>query len=282
MILVTGATGHLGRAVVQQLLKSGAKGQFAVLARDPAKATPYANQGIEVRIADFDSPETLATAFAGIDTLLLVSTLSLDRAAQQKIVVDAAARAGVAHIVYTGLAIRDIGSSAVRNIMLSHFETEDHIRQSGMAYTFVRNTMYADAIPIIAGPDALSKGIFLPAGEGRVPYALREELGEAIANVLLQSGHEGRIYNLTAPTAWSYGDIAQTLGVPYTDIAPYTLHKGLTASGLPDFMVDLTLGTLQDIRNGQYDIPSDDLTTLLDRPPLGLADLLPRVFPPTL
>lgn len=281
MILVTGVTGHLGRATVQHLLASGAKGQFAVLARDPAKAEPYARQGIEVRIADFDAPDTLATAFAGIDTLLLVSTLSLDRSAQQAAVVDAAARAGVKHVVYTGLAIRDIATSATQAIMQSHFDTEAHIRDSGLAYTFLRNTMYADALPIIAGPDAPTRGLFLPGGAGRVPYALRAELGEAAANVLLQPGHEGRIYTLTAPVAWSYQDVAEALEVTYTNITSDALLKGLVAAGLPDVMVDLTLGTLQDIRSGQYDIASDDLTRLLDRPPLSLSDLVSRVFSPT-
>lgn len=284
MILIGGATGGLGKAVVEQLLERGAKGRFAVLARDPAKAKPYADQGIELRMADFDAPDGLAAAFAGIERFLFISTMSQGRAAQQRRVVDAAAAAGVKHIVYTGLAIRDIATSAVRELMASHFETEAHIRASGMAWTFLRNSMYAEAIPQIAGPGALRDGISLSAGTGRVPYALRAEMGEAAANLLLQPGHAGKTYDITGNESWGYGDIAAALsrltGKPlgYRDIPEESLRDALRAAGMPDFPIWLTLGTLHDIRAGQYDIASHDLETLLGRAPAPLDDMLRKVF----
>lgn len=284
MILIGGATGQLGQAVVQQLSARGGKGRFAVLARDAEKAKQYSDQGIEVRLADFDSPASLPAAFAGIDKFLFISTMSQDRGPQQLAVVDAAAAAGVRHVVYTGLAIKDIAVSAVRDLMASHFETEDRIRTSGMGWTFLRNTMYAEAIAQIVGPNALSDGIFLPAGTGHVPYALRAEMGEAAANLLLQDGHAGQTYTITGNDGSSFADIAAALSrltgkaLTYHDISEDKLRDALRASGMPEFVIWLTLGTLRDIRDGQYDLRSRDLETLLGRPPASLDAMLNSVF----
>ncbi len=287
MILIGGATGQLGQSVVRQLLKQGAGKKFAVLARDVSKAKVFTDQGLAVRIADFDAPETLAPAFAGIERFLFISTMSQDRGPQQKKVVDAARAAGVRHVVYTGLAIHDIATSGVNMLMSSHFETEDHIRASGMEWTFLRNTMYAEAIPQIIGPNALNDGIFLPGGDGRVPYALRAEMGEAAANVMLQDGHRGQTYAITGNEAYSYGDIAEGLSrltgrdLGYRDIPEDQLREIMRAAGIPDFPIWLTLGTLQDIKQGQYDLKSNDLERLLGRPPASLDAMLRDLFAPT-
>ena len=293
--MVAGATGNLGqdvmthlvRGIADQLVREKDAPLLAVLARDPLKAEPFARIGIEVRVADYDRPETLKAAFRGVRKLLLISTMAMNRADQQKQVVDAAITAGVAHIIYTGLAIHDIESSEVRDLMISHFQTEDHIRSSGVAYTFLRNTMYAEAIPQIISLPVLEDSIMLSGGDGRVPYASRAEMGEAAANVLLQAGHEGQTYQITGPAAWSYGDIAATLSsqcgrnISYCDIPPDTYRTVLASHGLPDFAIYLTLGTVNDIRNGQYDIESRDLSRLLGRPANDLPALLRDVFPGT-
>lgn len=284
MILVGGSTGQLGKEVVAHLLRRDAKGRFAVLARDEAKAKPYRELGLEVRLADFDAPETLASAFAGTDRFLFISTMSHDRAEQQLRVVDAAAAAGVRHIVYTGLAIHDVRTSVIHDLMISHFQTEDRIRSSGMDWTLLRNTMYAEAIPQIAGPKALTDGIFLPGGTGRVPYALRAEMAEATANLLLQDGHAGRTYSITGNAAWSYADIAAGLSrltgrsLAYHDIPAEALRESLQAAGMPEFPIWLTLGTLADIKSGQYEIRSPDLEILLGRPSKSLDEVLEVVF----
>lgn len=284
MILIGGSTGQLGKEVVAQLLRRKAKGQFAVLARDPEKAKIYADQGIEVRLGDFDTPDSLGPAFAGISRFLFISTMSQDRGAQQSRVVEAARAAGIRHIVYTGLAIRDIATSAVRDLMASHFETEDRIRASGMQWTFLRNGMYAEAIAQIAGPKALTDGFSLPGGTGRVPYALRAEMGEAAANLLLSEGHEGKTCNIAGSDAWSYADIAAGLSrltgraIGYQDIPEEALAAGMRAAGIPDFVIWLTMGTIRDIRDGQYDIASRDLEILLGRAPKSLDQMLASVF----
>ena len=136
MILVTGATGHLGGHVVSHLKQQLALNQFAVLARNIDKAKGYVEQGVEVRWGDFNEPQSLAKAFAGVSKLLLISTMDMNRLEQHKNVVDAAMQAGVQHIIYTGLAIQNIDTSAVKDLMISHFQTEDYIRESGLNYTF--------------------------------------------------------------------------------------------------------------------------------------------------
>ncbi len=226
MIVVAGGTGQLGSHVVNQLRESDARASFAVLARDRAKSRHLVEQGVEVRLADYDRPDELPRAFAGVKKLLFISTMAMNRAEQQKRVVDAAVAAGVQHIIYTGLAIRDIETSGVRDLMRSHFETEAHIAASGVAFTFLRNTMYAEAIPVIIGPQALERGIFLAGGQGRVPYASRAEMGEAAANVLLQRGHEGKTYQVAGPEAASYEEVARALSeatgrtIAYQNISP--------------------------------------------------------------
>lgn len=285
MILVAGATGNLGREVMKHLTGYGADHEVGILARDAAKAEHYARLGIPVRIADYDQPDTLPQAFAGVSKLLLISTMSMNRAEQQKRVVDAAVAAGVGHILYTGLAIRDIETSAVRDLMISHFETENHIRNSGVAWTFLRNTMYAEALPVIVGAPAAGGAIILSGGDGQVPYASRAEMGEAAANVLLQTRHEGKTYEITGAQAWSYDEVAMALtaakgrNFTYQDIDPDTHRRVLESLNLPPFLIDLTIGTVEDIRKGQYDIASDDLQRLLGRAPTPLPALLPDLFP---
>jgi NAD(P)H dehydrogenase (quinone) len=286
MILVTGATGQLGQSVIKQLVKRVPATAFSALARSEQKARTLLDAGIDVRMGDYDHPMTLERAFEGVKTLLFISSMSPDRAGQQKRVVDIATHAGVHHIVYTGLAIRDIRTSAVANVMASHFETEKHIQDAGMAFTFLRNTMYAEAIPTIIGPAALEQGIALNAGTGSVPYALRRELGEAAANVLTQPGHEGRTYQLTGTHALGYGEIAQQLSalaarkLDYADIPAEKLRSQLTTAGLPPFMVELTIGTLEDIKHHQYEVASTDLANLLGRAPAAPTEMLSEVFAP--
>jgi NAD(P)H dehydrogenase (quinone) len=284
MILITGATGQLGHAVVEQLHPQSTPGAFAVMARDPAKAQGYRERGIAVRQGDFDDPASLAQAFAGVHKLLLISSRSMDRAAQQMRVVDVAKAAGVQHIVYTGLSIQNIETSHVKALMQSHFETEDHIRASGMAYTFVRNTMYADALPEIVGPQWRTLGLALPGGLGKVPYALRREMGEATANLLLQEGHAGKTYDFVGSHGYSYRDVADALAtltgqpVPYTDLEPQAFEQALNSAGLPDFLAYLTMGTVLDVKARQYETQDDALQQLLGRAPADLPHMLREVF----
>ena len=284
MILVTGATGQLGSSVVSQLSKITSKDQFAIFARDEKKAENYSKQGIEIRIGDFNHPQALEHAFKGISKLLLISTMEFNRFEQHKNVIDVAKKAGVKHIIYTGLAIQNIETSNVKDLMQSHFDTENYIQSSGLDFTFVRNTMYTDAILQIVGEKVFESGIYLSGGDGKVPYALRREMGEAIANLLIQDNHENKTYNITGDIAYSYAEIAEILGeishknINYVDLEEMAYGQFLTDIHLPEFLIYLTKGTVVDIKQHQYEVNSSDLKMLLGRPPLDLKSALKELY----
>lgn len=283
MLLVTGATGHLGSSVVKQLLKISTKEEFIATSSNPEGIGKLSSKGLQVRLANFSDPTTLHTAFKGVDKLLLISTMDQNRLQQHKNVVDAAKAQGVKHIVYTGLAIKDIHTSGVKDLMISHFETEDYIKASGLTYTFARNTMYADALSQILGANALHH-ISLPGGDGKVPYALRREMGEAIANLLLQEGHENKTYNITGTKSVGYAELAEVIStfssnpVHYHNIGEDEFKQVLKQAGFPDFAIYLHAGTIYDIKSHQYEIISTALELLLGRPPASVEECIKELF----
>ena len=210
MILLTGATGQLGRAVIGHLVKKTAAHQVAALVRDENKASDLKALGVELRVGHYEDIPSLDRAMRGVDKVLLVSGTEDNRIQQHQNVVDAAKRAGVQLLAYTSRIVH--GQSVVNPLMKSHFVTEDIIKQSGLPYALLRNALYMDVIPLfVGGEKVFETGIQLPTGEGRVSYALRQELGEAIAELLANGSSESRVYELTARETWSYGDVADAL-----------------------------------------------------------------------
>ncbi len=285
MILVTGATGHLGSATVEHLLKNTASDQIVAFARDDNKAKHWKEKGVEVRIGAYDDVDSLDRAMQGIEKVLLVSGNDPQRRLQQhKNVVDAAKKAGVKHIAFTSMAMKDVNTSAMKPFMENIFQTEDYIKESGMPYTFLRNTLYTDGIPMFAGEKVFETGIFLPAGNGKVPFALRREMGEVAANVLLQSGHENKTYTITGSDTYTYEDVAETLSalsgktVTYTAADAATFPDLLKGFGLPEIAVLIVTGISIDVSNGQYETVSKDLETLLGRKPAPLKDGLQEIY----
>ncbi len=284
MILVAGATGHLGTAVIDQLIKHTSTDSFFALARSEEKAKALKDKGVQVRIGDFDDPASLEKAFAGIDKLLLISTVAQNRGEQQKGVVEVAKKAGVQHIVYTGVTLKDLSTSAIKWLMASHFETEDVIKESGLVYTFLRNALYTDVIPRYVGEHVFEAGIYLPAGDGKAPFALRREMGEAVANVLLQDGHENKTYEITGSELYSYTDVAQALSelsgksVSYTNADPTEFTEKLKQFGVPEFAILLTAGFAEDQKNHQFEEVTNDLENLLGRKPLALKEALKEIY----
>ena len=284
MILITGATGNLGSSVVEQLLKTSSSDKFITTSSSNDGVTKLSKLGLNARLANFNDVTSLQEAFKGIDKILLISTMDQNRLEQHKNVVDAAKSQGVKHIVYTSFAIKDIYSSGVKDLMISHFETEDYIKASGLTYTLLRNTMYADALIQILGPNAVNQNINLPGGEGKVPYALRREMGEATANLLLQEGHENKTYNITGSQSFSYDEVAAALSklsgkvINYTSISEEDFKSTLKQAGFPDFAIYLHAGTIYDVKKHQYEIESKSLEELLNRQPASLDDFVKEVF----
>ena len=284
MILITGATGQLGAAIVQGLLKKTAANQVAVLVRDESKASSLKDKGVDVRIGDYDNTATLDKAMHGIEKVLLIAGTNEDKRFQQhRNVVDAAKTAGVQCVAYTSRTLKDRNTLA-NKLMEAHFQTEDYIEASGLNYTIFRNVLYMDAIPQFVGPEVFDRGIHLPTGQGRVPFALRSDMGEAIANTLLASGCDNRVYEFTGSETYSFDDVAATLShlsgkeVKYTPAEKSAFEVQLKARGVPDIMAQRVVGFLTDIKNGQEEEVSLDLEHMLGRKPASLEEGLKVLF----
>ena len=284
MILITGATGQLGTAVIGNLLKKTSANQIAALVRDESKAADLKGSGVDIRVGSYDDAASLERAMRGVDKVLLIAgTDEENRVRQHQNVVDAAKQAGVTCLAYTGRTLKDPATMA-NKLMLGHFQTEDVIKASGLAYTIFRNVLYMDAVPQFVGERVFDAGINLPTGQGRVPFALRSEMGEAIANALLEGGCDNRTYNLTGSRSYSYGDVAATLTklsgreVTYTPVETSAFEAQLKGRGLPDVMVARITGFLTDIKNGQEDDVSSELETMLGRKPATLEEGLKTLY----
>lgn len=286
MILVTGATGQLGAATIKHLLKHTAAKNIVAFARDAEKAEDLKAQGVVVRIGSYDDKASIGKAMEGVDKVLLVSGLDPEHRFQQhKNVIDAARQAGVKHLVFTSLAVKDIDTAVLKGFLDGLFKTEDYLKQGELPYTILRNTLYTDGVQMFAGEQIFEKGIYLPAGDGKVPYALRDEMGEATANILLQSnGHEKKTYELTGSELYSYADVTTALTalsgkeVNYVDADAEAFPEQLRGFGVPEIAITIVSGFSIDTKNGQFEHISNDLETLLGRKPATLKAGLKTVY----
>ncbi len=284
MILITGATGQLGRAVVEQLAKRVATDRIGVFVRDERKASDLKEQGMHLFVGNYDDTAALDQAMRGVEKLLLISGTEQNRIQQHQNVVDAAKRAGVQLIAYTSRAVK--GQDTASNpLMEGHFATEAYIKRSGLNYALLRNALYMDVIPLyLGGAQVFETGIYLPTGAGKVAFALRSELGEAIANMLADGGTESGIHQLTAHEAWSYHDVADALTelsgrkVAYTPIEKPEFEARMRERGLPERMIQFSLNFHSEVRNNLLDEVSPEMEQLLGRRPTSLKDGLNVLF----
>ena len=286
MILITGATGQLGRAVLQTLVQKTEPGQLAALVRDAEKAADLQAQGISIRVGDYGDPASLDRAMQGVTKVLLISGGGGEGALQQHYnVVDAARKAGVQCLAYTSRALKD-PTTLANQLMVRHFQTEDYIKASGLPYVLFRNILYMDVLPYYTGKQLLTTGLNLPAGQGKVPYALRSDMGEAIANALLTGPCANKTYHLTGSEAYSFDDVAAALSavygkpVHYTSVETSVLEAQMKEQGFPPMIFHHLVSFLIDIKNGQEDDVSSDLEELLGRKPIGLPEGIGRLFTP--
>ncbi|MCB2376529.1 SDR family oxidoreductase [Hymenobacter sp. BT635] len=284
MILVTGATGHLGAAVLHTLLQRTAPQHLAALVRDPAKATAWHTRGVHIRVGSYTDPASLDSAMQGIDTVLLISGGGDDDGLQQhQNVIDAARKAGVRRVAYTSRALQDPASLA-NELMVRHFQTEHYLQASGLGYILFRNILYMDTLPLFTGPTVLETGISLPAGQGKVAYALRSEMGEAIANVLLENTGGNHTYHFTGSEAYSFHDVAAALTqasgkpVAYTDVESSVLAARMRERGVPAVAIQRTIGFLTDIKHDQEAMVSPNLEAALGRRPTGLLEGVKQLY----
>ncbi|MBG0561094.1 SDR family oxidoreductase [Actinoplanes aureus] len=273
-IAVTGATGHLGRLVVEALISRGAApNEIVAVVRDLAKAAGLAAQGVQVRQADYDRPETLGTALAGADRLLLISGNEVGkRVPQHTAVIEAARAAGVRFLAYTSILRAD---TSTIGLAPEHLATEQVIAASGIPYAVLRNGWYFENYAGQFGT-ALATGAFAgSAGDGRIAAATRADYAEAAAAVLL-AGDPG-VYELGGE-AFTMAELAAEvtrqagIAVEYRDLPVAEYQALLVGAGLPEGYAALLAETDFKITQGELDTDSDDLTRLIGRPATSLAD----------
>ena len=270
---ITGATGQLGRLVVKKLKAKVPSADIVALVRTPARA---ADLGVSVRDADYDKPDTLDRALAGIDTLLLISTSELGqrRAAQHHNVIEAAKRTGVKRIVYTSLLHAD---TSPLNLADEHRGTEAELRVSGIPFTILRNGWYTENYTASV-PAALAGGAFLgSAGNGRISSALRVDYAEAAVAVLTSDGHDGKTYELAGDEAYSLSDLAAEISrqtgrtIPYKNLPEADYTAALTGLGLPEPLAQAYAGYDVGASQGALFDDGRQLSALIGRPTTPLA-----------
>jgi NAD(P)H dehydrogenase (quinone) len=286
MIAITGATGHLGLATINALLPKVAPTELVAVVRDPQKAASTLPQDVVVRQGNYNAPASLLAAFQGVETVLLISSSELEndaRIREHRNVIDAAKQAGVRHLIYTSIV--NPSPESAFNASPSHFGTEEYLRASGLAYTVFRNTLYLDIIPMLVGEGTLPSGkLYSSAGDGKVSYGLRAEMGEALANVLASEGHENQVYDIAPGPTYSFQDLAATLSevtgqpVEYVSVSGEEIAAGMRQHQVPEPFVNLLLGMHQAMKNGEFATPSTTFEQLLGRKPTDLKTYLTSVY----
>jgi NAD(P)H dehydrogenase (quinone) len=278
MIVVTGATGQLGRLVINELLGRVPASEVVAAVRHPENATDLTAIGVTVRPCDYDDTATLADAFRPGDRVLLISSNDfVNSVSQHTSVIEAARASGAALLAYTSL------SNAAESPLIvaqAHRATEPVILESGLAYTLLRNNLYSEHFAPFA-QQAVQSGTFASStGGGRVASASRRDLAAAAAAVLTEPGHEGKTYELSGDIAWSNADLVETLSaISGTDIRLRELsddehRQAITAAGFPAPVAAVFVDTYQGIAAGELSRTDGTLRTLIGRPTTTLAETL--------
>ena len=275
LIVVSGATGRLGGRIARRLSSAGVAQRLLV--RDPGRAPDL--PGAEVVQAEYADPAALRRALDGAGTVLMVSASeTLDRVDRHRNFVDAAAAAGVPHLVYTSFVAA--APDAVFTLARDHWATEEHIRASGLPFTFLRDNLYADFVEFMVGDDGVIRG---PAGDGRAALVTQDDIADAAVAVLRDpASHIGRTYDLTGPEALSFGEIAATVTVAtgrpvsYHDETLPEAYASRASYGAPDWQVDAWVSTYTSVAADELSAVSTAVEELTGHPATSLAALLRR------
>lgn len=275
-IVVTGATGHLGRLAIEALLARGVPATTLVAAgRTVSKLTDLAERGVRVVAIDYIRPETLLPALTGAEKLLLVSGTAVgERVAEHSNVVAAAREAGVKHLVYTSAPRADTSPLVLAP---DHKGTESVIRASGIPFTILRNNWYTENYAGTLQQARATGEVVGSAGDGRVASASRHDYAEAAAAVLTQPGHEGRTHELSGDTAWDFVELAAAIGgiigreVAYRPLSTQEHLEFLTSAGLDEGTAGFVVTLDGNIRDGLLSETSGDLSRIIGRPTTPLS-----------
>lgn len=278
MIVVTGASGQLGRLVIEELLKKLPAQQIVAAVRNPDKLSDLAVRGVQVRLADYSQPDTLEAAFQGAEKVLLISSSEVgQRVAQHRNAIDAAKRAGVGLVVYTSILRADTSPLA---LAAEHKETEALLKASGLSHTLLRNSWYTENY-LASIPPALQHGVFIgSAGEGKIASAARADYAAAAAAVLTRSGQAGKTYELAGDEAYTLAELAAEITrqsgkvVVYQNLPEADFKGALLGAGLPDPIAGLLAESDVGAAKGGLFDNGHQLSELIGRPTTPLATLV--------
>ena len=276
-IVVTGATGHLGRLVVEQLLEKVPADRITAVVRDEAKAAGLAARGVRLAVADYNTPETFDGLFAAGDKVLLISGNEFDkgRPQQHQVVIDAAKAAGVALLAYTSAP-----GSLTAALADDHRATERALTASGVPYALLRNGWYHENYTEQLAPVLEHNAVVAAAGEGRISTASRADYAAAAVAVLTGEGHENATYELGGDVAWSLAEYAAELSrqtgreIAYNSVPGEVLVGILTGAGLPEHFAQILAGVDASIEKGELVVSTGDLSRLAGRPTTPLAEAI--------
>lgn len=278
MIVVTGASGQLGRLVIASLLKRVPANQIVAAVRSPEKVADLAALGVIVKQADYSQPDALEQAFAGADKVLLISSSEVgQRLSQHRNVIDAAKRAGVSLIAYTSLLHADRSPLALAD---EHKATEAYLAGSGVPFVLLRNGWYSENY-LASVPAALAHDAFIGcAGEGRIASAARADYADAAAVVLTRAEQAGKVYELAGDEAYTLSELASELSrqagkpVPYVNLPEAEFKGALLGAGLPEPLADLLANSDSGASQGGLFDDSHTLSALIGRPTTSLSTLI--------
>lgn len=278
MIAITGATGQLGRLVIQNLLKTVPASQLVAAVRSPDKAADLAALGVQVRQADYTRPATLEAAFQGVSKLLLISSSEVGhRAPQHAAVIAAAQQAGVQLLAYTSLLRAD---TSPLGLAAEHQETEAMLRASGLPHVLLRNGWYTEN-HAASVPAALQYGAVMgSAKDGRIASAARADYAAAAAAVLTLEGQAGQVYELAGDSAYTLAELAAEIAkqsgkaVVYNDLPEAAYAAALVQVGLPEgFAALLADSDVGASKGGLFD-DGRQLSQLIGRPTTPMAEVV--------
>jgi NAD(P)H dehydrogenase (quinone) len=278
--IVTGASGHLGRLVAEELLERLPASELILVTRHPEALEDMTERGASVRYGDFDEPQSLPSAFAGGTGMLMISTLAVGRRiAQHQNAIDAAAAAGVEHIVYTSF-LNPVARHPVGAIATEHGDTEELLRQSALRWTILRNATFAE-LQVQPGALAVAGGkLYTNAGDGRLSYVSRRDVARVAATVLTGDGHAGMTYDVTASETLSQRELADLLSevsgraVKLVPLGDRVLTWGLTRNGAPKPVAKAIAAFGRAIREGYYETVDPAAATITGHVPTSMRDVL--------
>ncbi len=287
MIVITGATGQLGSGVIENLIQKGYDpSNIIALARSEEKAQSLKAKGVQINIGDYNDYSSLVEAFKEADKLLFISSNEMENRAEQQVsTVKAAAEAGVQHIFYTSIQRKsDMPDSPINFVTNSHIATEKAIYESGMNYTLLRNNLYMDILPWVLGENVAETGVFYPANDGQIAYALRSDMAEATANILMSENHENKEYNLSNSANFSFGMVADHLSdlfgkkVNYVNPNADVYKETMLNAGAAPMVVEMLAGFAQGAAQGEFEAGKSDLAKLLGRDAVTYKEFLNGMY----